>query len=235
MATVDQLEYFTYGTDGGVATITFNRPDRRNGLDPNVMLEFETLIHRVRNDNDIRVFIVTGTGTAFCAGADLDYARRPTSDEDKTRAVAAMGLVPRIIGRVFDVIVSMDAISVGAINGFAIGGGWSIALAFDHVIAVEGVEFWVPEVDLGVPFRGLANITLTERLGPTLAKEACILCRHFSAEELRDLRVINQVVPADELMATARRVAEAYASKPSKAAVGTKRDINSVLYGTRHY
>lgn len=230
-----ELEYLQYDCDGAIATITFNRPERRNGLDPTVMREFETLVHRVRNDTDVQVVIFTGTGNSFCAGADLAYARRPGSDQDKAKAIAAMNQVPRIIGRVFDVIVSMDAISIGAINGHAIGGGWSIALAFDHVLSVPEAEYWVPEVDLGVPFRGLANITLTERLGPALAKEACILCRHFSAEELLNLRVINEIVSADELQTRAREVAELYASKSPKAAVATKRDINSVIYGQRHY
>ena len=132
-------------------------------------------------------------------------------------------------------LANLDVMTVAAVNGFAIGGGWTIALAFDHVIAVEGAEFWVPEVDIGVPFRGLATITLTERLGPVLAKEAMILCRHFTAEELVDLRVINRVVPADELQAAARDAAELYASKPTKAAIGTKRDINAVLYGQRQF
>lgn len=235
MDTTDDLEYFRYEAAGSIATVTFNRPERRNGLDPDVMLEFEALVHRVRNDHDIRVVIYTGTGNSFCAGADLAYARRPDSNEDRAKAVAAMGQVPRIIGRAFDVIVSMDAISIGAINGHAIGGGWSIALAFDHVISIPEAEYWVPEVDLGVPFRGLANITLTERLGPPLAKEACILCRHFSAEELLNLRVINEIVSGDELASRAREIAELYASKNTKAAVGTKRDINSVLYGPRLY
>lgn len=231
----DGLEYFQWDVEGGVATITFDRPERRNGLDPDVMREFESLILRVRNNTAIRVVIVTGTGTSFCAGADLAYARRSSTEAEKTEAIAAMSQVPRIIGRVFDVIVSMDAISVCAVNGHAIGGGWSLALAFDHVISVPEADFWVPEVDLGVPFRGLANITLTERLGPNLAKEACILCRHFSAEELRELRVINEVVPADDLMTRARAVAAEYASKSPKAAIGTKRDINGVLYGQRHF
>ena len=235
MSTDKQLEHFAYEEGGHIATITFNRPERRNGLDPEVMFELESLIQRVRDNTNIRVYIITGTGNAFCAGADLAFARRPETNEGQAEAAAAMGRVPRIIGRVFDMVVGMDAISVCAINGYAVGGGWSLALAFDHVISVPDAQFWVPEVDIGVAFRGLANITLTERLGPNLAKEACILCRKFSAAELRDLRVINQIVAPDELMPRARAIAEEYASKSPKAAVPTKRDINGVIYGQRHF
>ena len=81
-----------------------------------------------------------------------------------------------------------------AVNGHAIGGGWSLALAGDYCLAVPSAEFWVPEVDLGVPFRGLSSFALTHRMGPWLAKEAVILCRRFGAEELRQLGVINRVV-----------------------------------------
>jgi enoyl-CoA hydratase len=86
-----------------------------------------------------------------------------------------------------------------------------------------------------VAFRGLSSFALTARMGPWLAKEAAILCRRFTAEELRDLRVINQVVSPEELMPTARRMAAEFASKAPKAATGTKRDINSFVYGPRYY
>jgi enoyl-CoA hydratase/carnithine racemase len=65
-------------------------------------------------------------------------------------------------------------------------------LAADYCLAVPGAHFWVPEVDLGVPFRGLSSFALTDRIGPWLAKEAVILCRHFTAEELLALGVINR-------------------------------------------
>lgn len=229
------LDYFLYEEAGPVATITFNRPEKRNGLDPSVMLEFESLVHRVRDSATIKVLIVTGNGSAFCGGADLTLARDAESAEERAALQADMARVPRIIGRVFDVMVHMDKITIGAINGFAVGGGWSIAAGFDHTIAAEDATFWLPEVDIGMPFKGLANISLTQRLGPALAKEAMILCRRFSAAELFSFRVINQVCAADELMTEARRVADAYLAAPWGAAMGTRRDINSAIFGPQYY
>lgn len=232
---MSELKYFLWEQDGPIATITFNRPEKRNGLDPSVMLELESLVHRARDAGDIRVLVATGRGPAFCAGADLTLARDAGSDEERKRIQEDMNRVPRIIGRVFDAMVHMDVISIAAVNGYAVGGGWSIATGFDHVIAVEGAEFWLPEVEIGMPFRGLANINLTQRLGPALAREAMILCRRFTAEELLGYRVINQVCPADQLEAETRRVAEAYLAMPWKAAISTRRDINAAIYGPQYY
>jgi enoyl-CoA hydratase/carnithine racemase len=122
-----------------------------------------------------------------------------------------------------------------AVNGHAVGGGWSLALAADYCLAVPAAQFWVPEVDLGVPFRGLSCFALTHRMGPWLAKEAVILCRRFAAEELCALGVINQVVEPTGLMEEARRIAARFAAQPAKAAVNTKRDVNAVIYGPRYY
>jgi enoyl-CoA hydratase/carnithine racemase len=232
---MSDLNYFLYDQDGPIVTITFNRPEKRNGLDPQVMLEFESLIHRVRDANDVKVLVVTGKGSAFCAGADLTLARDAKDDDERRRINEDMGRVPRIIGRVFDVMVHMDVISIASVNGFAVGGGWSMATGFDHIIAVEDAQFWLPEVEIERPFKGLANINLTQRLGPVLAKEAMILCRRFSAEELRQLRVINQVCKADELESETRRIADAYLSMPWKAAISTRRDINATIYGPQYY
>ncbi|MEL7156721.1 MAG: enoyl-CoA hydratase/isomerase family protein [Actinomycetota bacterium] len=232
---MSELRYFRWDRDGSVATITFDRPEKRNGLDAAVMLEFESLIHRVRDDDGIRVLIATGSGSAFCAGADLGAIQAAPDADARKRAEADLNRVPRIIGRVFDVMVHMDVISIAAVNGHAVGGGWSIAAGFDHTIAAAGAQFWLPEVEVGMPFRGLANVALTQRLGPALAKEAMILCRRFTAEELLQFRVINQVCAPDQLLAEASAVAERYLAMPWRAAINTRREINATIFGPQYY
>jgi enoyl-CoA hydratase/carnithine racemase len=224
-------ELFLLESDGPITTLTFNRPERRNGLNPAVMRELEEILHRIRDDRQTRALIITGAGTVFCAGAEPAAVTERAGRGDLSGGPGG----PRVIGRLFDTMAHLEVMTVAAINGHAIGGGWSLALAADYCLAVPAAQFWVPEVELGVPFRGLSSFALTHRLGPWLAKEAVILCRHFGADELRQLGVINRVVEPDQLMIEARRIAEKYAAMPAKAANATKRDVNTVIYGPRHY
>jgi enoyl-CoA hydratase/carnithine racemase len=224
-------EHFLIDRDGPLTTITFNRPEKRNGLNGEVLVELEQLVGEVRDDRSTRALILTGAGSVFCAGADPVAVTRRGGEAERSGPPAN----PRVIGRIFDQIAHLDIATIGAVNGHAIGGGWSFALAVDYCLAVPEALFWVPEVELGVPFRGLSSFALAARMGPWLAKEAAILCRRFSAQELCDLRVVNRVVPPDELMPAARAIAGEFAALAPKAVAGTKRDINSVVYGPRHY
>jgi enoyl-CoA hydratase len=200
-----------------------------------VISEFEKLLHTVRDDRETRVLIVTGTGTAFCSGADLSALKGGGEDREQRRVFSKQAgkRMPRLIGRVFDVLANLDVVTIGAINGYAVGGGWSFALAFDFCLAVEGAEFWVPEVDMEVPYRGAPAKVLAARLGPWRAKEAIFMCRHYKAAELLALGVINRVVQPDELMPAAQELAHTMAAKPAEAIANSKRDINAVFFGAR--
>jgi enoyl-CoA hydratase/carnithine racemase len=229
-------ENFLFDIDGPIATITFNRPERRNCMNREVMTEFEDLIMRVRDGRETRVLIVTGTGAAFSAGADVSGAKGVTDPKERTRIFAARNKgLPRMIGRIFDAILRLDCMTIGAVNGYAVGGGWALAAAFDFVIASDNAQFWVPEVELGVPFAGGPAEVMAKRLGPWRAKEAMILCRHYSARELFDMGMVNQVVKPAELMAATRSFADRLLKMPRKAATGTKHVIDGVFAGPRLY
>jgi enoyl-CoA hydratase/carnithine racemase len=224
--------------DGPITTITFNRPERRNCLDEGVILDFERHLQTVRDDRECRVLIVTGKGTAFCAGADNAMFKAPAGAVldagERRRRLGEFGKRwPRLIGRAFDVLAHLDQITIGAINGYAVGGGWSFVLAFDFAIAVEAAEFWVPEVDLDVPYRGAPASVLAATLGPWRAKDAILMCRHYRAGELLAMGALNQVVKPDALMPTARDLAKALAAKSRDALAASKRDINAVFFGQR--
>src|SRR5271156_2447353 len=229
---------FLVDHDGPITTITFNRPERRNCLDEAVILDFERHLHAVRDDRECRVLIVTGKGTAFCAGADNGMFKAAVGAEvdpaERRRRMGEFGKRwPRLIGRAFDVLAHLDQITIGAINGYAVGGGWSFALAFDFAIAVEGAEFWVPEVDLDVPYRGAPASVLAARLGPWRAKEAILMCRPYKAEELLAMGALNRAVNPDALMPAAQELAKTIAAKSRDALAASKRDINAVFFGNR--
>jgi enoyl-CoA hydratase/carnithine racemase len=227
---------FLFESDGAVSTITFNRPERRNCMTRDVMLEFERLIHRVRDGHETNALIVTGTGAAFSAGADLSGAKAVSDPKERARIFAAnnKGLA-RLIGRIFDTILRLDCMTVAAVNGYAVGGGWALAAAFDFVVASETAEFWVPEVDLGVPYAGGPAQVMAARMGPWRAKEAMILCRHYSAAELFAIGMVNQVVKPPEVMPAARQLADRLIKQPRRAATATKHVIDSIFIGPRLY
>ena len=233
---------FLVEKDGPITTLTFSRPERRNCLNVEVILEFERHLQDVRDDRECRVLIVTGQGSTFCAGADTalfkgDSETGAATDprEQRRRTIEFSKKLPRLIGRAFDVLAHLDQVTIGAINGAAVGGGWSFALGFDFAIAVEGAEFWVPEVDLEVPFRGAPANVLAARLGPWRSKEAILACRHYQAEELLAMGVLNRVVKPDQLMTSARELATSMAAKSPDAIAATKRGINAVFFGQRNF
>ena len=229
-------EDFLYEKSGLVTTITFNRPELRNCMNRQVMTELEDLLRDVRNDREVRVLIVTGAGTAFSAGADMTAAKGLTDPKERMRAFSEQnGGVARMVGRTFDHVSRLDCMTIAAVNGHAVGGGWALAAAFDFVVAAEEAEFWVPEVELGAAFTGTPALAMAARLGPWRAKDAMILCRHFKARELFDLGMVNRVVKKSELMPAARELAEELLKMPKKASTATKHFIDGIFIGPRLY
>ena len=225
-------ESFLLGKDGPVTTITFNRPEHRNSMNREIMAELEKLLLHVRDDREMRVLIVTGEGPAFSAGAEIPGAKS-LGEEERRQVFARNKGLPRLVGRVFDLIVRLDALTIASVNGYAVGGGWALALAFDFVIAAEEAEFWVPEVDLGVPFTGAPALVMAARMGPWRAKEAAIICRRYKAAELFAIGMVNRVVKSEELRTATDALAQELLKKPYKAASKTKHLIDEVFVGPR--
>ena len=229
-------ENFLYEKDGVVTTITFNRPERRNCMNPEVMTELEKLVLDVRNDSEVRVLIITGTGTAFSAGADMSATKGISDPEEQRRAFLARNSgVARAVGRTFDQITRLDCMTIAAVNGYAVGGGWALAAACDFIVAAAQAEFWVPEVELGVAFTGGPALAMAAQLGPWRAKEAMVLCRHFSARKLSELGMVHQVVQDGDLMPAVRELTVELLRLPYKAATKTKHFVDGIFIGPRLY
>lgn len=228
--------HFLYEKDGAITTITFNRPQRRNCLNLEVMSELEELVRTVRNDPAVRVLILTGTGAAFSAGADISTLKGIENREERARVFAASNRgVARAVGRVFDQITRLDCMTIAAVNGYAVGGGWALATACDFLVAVESAQFWVPEVEFGVAFTGGPALVMAAQLGPWRAKEAMILCRHFTARELYELGMVHRVVQDGALLPAARQLATQVLALPAKAATRTKHFVDGIFIGPRLY
>ena len=227
---------FLFEAEGPITTITFNQPQRRNCLNHEVMGELEGLVRQVRDNRETRVLIATGTGGAFCAGAELAHSKSDVGGAKRAGIMPERNKgLPRVIGRVFDLITRLDCLTIAAVNGYAVGGGWALAAAFDFVLAAEQAEFWVPEVDLKASYIGGPARVMAARMGPWRAKEAMILCKRYSAGELCQMGMVNRVVKAEELMPLARELARTLAQKNSKAATATKHFIDEAFVGPRWY
>lgn len=225
-------DHFVLEKEGRIATLTFNRPEKRNPLNEEIVLEFESLLHQIRDDKDIRVLIFTGTGNTFSAGADLSQVKGITDPAERQRIFAPLGKRRvRLIGRVLHTLVNLEQVTIAAINGYAAGGGWSLALGCDLRIAVEEAEFWFPEVDLGVPLSPASTSLLAAHVGPALAKEIIITCRRFKAAELLPLGILNRVVKKADLMPTVRELAQSLANKNSTAVMASKATVNALALG----
>jgi enoyl-CoA hydratase/3-hydroxypropionyl-coenzyme A dehydratase len=229
-------ENFRYEQDGPLATITFTRPERRNCMTREVLLDFEKLIHRVRDGSGVRVLIVTGEGTAFSAGADISGGKGISDPKERLRIFAERNKgSARIVGRVCDTVLRLDALTIGAVNGYAVGGGWALAASMDFVVAAETAEFWLPEVELKAPFSGVPAELIARRVGPWRAKEIMILCRHYMARDLLAMGMVNQVVKPADLMNATHELAQALLKMPYDAATKTKHAIDNVTLGPRLY
>jgi 3-hydroxypropionyl-coenzyme A dehydratase len=126
------------------------------------------------------------------------------------------------------VLENLEQTTIAAVNGHAVGGGWGLLLACDFRWAAAGAEFWIPEVDLGVPL-GVASTTRFVRLvGPARAKEIIMDGRRYSAEECLALGLVNRVVPGDGLLKDVHAYAEAMAAKPVRPLAEVKARINAI-------
>lgn len=229
-------EAFLFEKEGPITTLTFNQPQRRNCMNHAVMREMEDLIRRVRDDAETRVLITTGAGAAFSAGADLSVPKGVSDAAQRARIILERNRgLARVIGRVFDLITRLDCMTIAAVNGYAVGGGWAIAAAFDFILAAEEAQFWVPEVDLNQSYVGGPAAVMAARMGPWRAKEAMILCRRYSAGELHAIGMVNKVVKRELLAAQARELAQALAAKNARAAKATKHFVDGVFMGPRLY
>jgi enoyl-CoA hydratase len=219
--------YFKFAKEGAVAVLTFNRDDKRNPLNEESVSELEANVIRARDDEDVRALLLTGSGASFCAGADLSLLKGVTDPAERHRIFASV--TPqrrRILRRTLDTLTHLEMPTVAAVNGFAVGGGWFIALACDLRIAAETAEFWMPEVDLGSPGPRAPEQWLTAHVGAARAKEIIFTCRRFKAPELYTWGLLNRVVRKNELIPTAMDLAQSLAAKKTSAIVQAKANIN---------
>lgn len=218
----------TLARDGAVATVTLARPDRRNSLSDAMLTELGAAFAELRDDDAVRVVIVTGAPPVFSAGADAGLKSTMTAEERRAAFAGRKSQFRRLFERANMVLENLEQVTIAAVNGHAVGGGWGLALACDFRIAAAEAQFWIPEVDLGVPL-GVGTTTRFVRLvGPARAKEIILECRRYSAEEARTLGLVHRVVPGAELDKRVKEFAQMLLAKPFRPLAEMKARINAI-------
>ncbi len=211
----------------GIALLTFNRPKAMNALNGALLAEFSQALDEIDAREDVRVLVLTGSGDkAFIAGADI--SELATFNALEARLFAKKG---------HDAIGKLQALSIpviGAVNGFALGGGSEMALACDFIYASENAKFGLPEITLGIipGFGGTQR--LTKLIGKNKAKEMIFTGKMISAAEALDFGMVNKVTAAETLMDEVMKTAKSIAAKgrvslrAAKYAVNAAQDVDIV-------
>lgn len=206
--------------DGRMARLTLARPRRLNALSKDLLREVIEACEWLNRRDEIRTVVVSGEGKAFSAGFDLgDFASR----EGDPRESADLGR------RATEALTNVRQLTIAAIHGHCVGGGLVLAAACDLRIAALDVRFSIPEVDLGIPLAWGGIPRLVREIGPALTKEFVLTCRPFGADEAKSIGFVNEIVPADEVLARADAMARELAEKPHYALTVTKQQVNAVM------
>ena len=199
----------------GVMTLVMNRPEARNALSPQMLVQLCTAWHEFRDTNDLRVAILTGAGeTDFCAGGDLKLtmplmtgARTP-EDEWDHKILEQPGVFTDAILRGFELYKPV----IAAVNGNALGGGTEMTNACDLRVASEHAVFGTPEARVGLLPGGGSISRLPRQIPWAKAMEMLLIGDHFSAQDALEMGLLNYVVPHDQLLAKAHELADKLAS-----------------------
>jgi 2-(1,2-epoxy-1,2-dihydrophenyl)acetyl-CoA isomerase len=213
----------TYAVEDGVAWITLNRPEKRNAVSAALRSALAAAVRQAERDAEVRVVVVTGSGNAFCAGADVgEFQGRE-------------GAVEEIRGEYERLLIGLRTMpkpTIAAVNGVAAGIGASVAMCCDLRYAVPEAYFKEAFVNIGLTVDGGASWLLPRIVGSGKALELFYTGDDFSAAEAERLGLVNHVVGPDELEPTVRALAKRLASGPAEALGAMKRSVNFAATAT---
>ena len=216
------METLTFDRDSeipGLATIRLNRPEKLNAINARMHTELQAVCLELRDDTQIRVVIFTGTGRAFSAGADLkdrtSFGENITNPLEFRRLAGAGNLTSAAIE-------GLDQVTIGAVNGLAVGGAVVFLAAMDLRLAAEDAWFSIPEIDLNIPLTWNALPRLMRELGPARTKQLVMTGDRFSSQQANEWGFLNQVTSAAALVPTARQLAAKLLAKDPMSLALTK-------------
>src|ERR1700729_1242300 len=214
----DAATYTTllYEKDGAIATITLNRPDKRNAISSAMIEEILGALNAAEGDAAVRVIILTGAGRAFCSGMDLEALQTIAGQTGEQNLADS-----RQMARMFHRLYSFPKPLITAVNGAAIAGGCGLATFSDITLAVPEAKFGYSEVRIGfIP--ALVSVILRRQVGEKRARELALTGRTFDAAEAFRLGLVTEIVPAEKLMERAHAIASDFLQSSPSSLLHTK-------------
>jgi enoyl-CoA hydratase len=228
MADYSSYEHLLFEIKDGVALLTINRPEVYNATDFKLHNELSRVWLDLGKDDDVRVIVITGAGSAFSAGGDFDLIEK---------SIGNAKIISQNLEEARDIVhnlINLDKPVISAINGVAVGAGLAVALLADISIASDRARFTDGHVRLGVAAGDHAAVIWPMLIGMAKAKYYLLTCEFLDGTEAERIGLVSQVVPHDELMDKAMDVAHRLAAGSQQALRYTKRSLNQWLRQAEH-
>ncbi|MGD8524439.1 MAG: enoyl-CoA hydratase/isomerase family protein [Desulfobacterales bacterium] len=194
------FECIIYEKDQGIATIKLNRPKVLNAMNKQLWLDVQTALEDAQKDSEIKVLVITGEGRAFSTGADLKESKTRTQEEYREYLEELQEASRKII--------RFEKPTIAAVNGYALGSGYELALACDIRIAAEAAQIGSPEARVTSSITGGAFRLVQDLIGPGKAKELLFTGEYIDGKEAERIGLVNRAVPLEKLQEEVSEMAE---------------------------
>ena len=212
------LECIIYEKTKKIATIKLNRPKVLNAMNKQLWLDFQTALKDAKNDPEIKVVIITGEGRAFSSGADLK--------DSKGRSIEAYREYLTELQETSHQLIRFEKATIAAINGYALGSGYELALACDIRLAAETAQIGSPEAKVTSSVTGGALRLVQDLIGPGKAKELLFTGDYIDGKEAERIGLVNKALPLEQLMPAAREMAGKIADNSAFSISMIKKGLN---------
>lgn len=220
-----------FGIDGGIATITINRPGAYNAMKVAMWAGILEFVQSIEHDPAVRVLVLAGEGRHFCSGADVNEFAQ-TIDLPPQDLASHWMRQADIINPLFVTLERIPQPVVASVRGIAAGGGLGLVAGSDLIVASETARFFAAQIKLGAIPDSAVSFNLRRAIGIKKAKEYCLLGDEMDAKTAQELGLVNWVVPDDRLVEETAKVAARLAKMPALAVARTKTSLNRSFQNT---